>query len=489
MPKLLTKSKYLVGLQCAGYLWDLFHNPERIPKPDKVMQYNFDQGTIIGNLAKNVFLDGIDIPEGNFMESIRMSKALLSKRVPLFEAGFMVDGIYSRADILKPAGKDSWDIIEVKSGTKVKEVNIHDVSFQKLCYEKAGLKIRKCFLMTLNNEYVRKGEVDVNKLFKQTDITEKVEKISAGIETRIAELKKVIQLAKRPKVPITHNCKTPYACPLKKECWSFLPEGNVFELSRGGKKSFDLYNNGIVLIKDIPQDISLTDKQGLQHQCACTGKTHFCKDSISKFMGKLKYPLYYLDFETFGPAVPVFEGTKPYQRIPFQFSLHIVQEDGKTEHISFLAEGQSDPRKKFIKALKNSLGTEGSIIVFYQTFEQGLMKELARDFPEYSDWVISLNHRYLDLYKPFSKFHYYNPKQKGSASIKKVLPAVTGKGYDGMYIADGMTASIRYVESEFGDCSESKRKKIRSSLEKYCGLDTEGMIWIVDELKRFGSDV
>jgi hypothetical protein len=484
MPKLLTKSKYLVGLQCAGYLWDLFHNPEKIPKPDRVQQYTFDQGTIIGNLAKNVFLDGIDIPEGNFMESIRMSQALLSKRVPLFEAGFMVDGIYSRADILKPVGKDSWDIIEVKSGTKVKEVNVHDVSFQKLCYEKAGLKIRKCFLMTLNNEYVRKGKVDVNKLFKQTDITEKVEKISAGIETRIDELKKVIQLAKRPKVPISHNCKTPYACPLKKECWSFLPEGNVFELHRGGKKSHKLFDDGIVLIKDIPQGVDLTPKQGLQHQCACTGKPHICKESISKFIGKLKYPLYYLDFETFGPAVPVFEGTHPYQRIPFQFSLHIVQEDGTTEHISFLAQGQSDPRKKFIKALKNSLGTEGSIIVFYQTFEQGLMRELARDVPDYSDWVASLNDRWLDLFKPFNNFHYYNPKQKGSASIKKVLPAVTGKGYDGLSIADGMTASIRYVESEFSGCSASKRKKIRDSLEKYCGLDTEGMIWIVDKLKE-----
>jgi len=209
-----------------------------------------------------------------------------------------------------------------------------------------------------------------------------------------------------------------------------------------------------------------------------------CKDSIKKFIGKLNYPLYYLDFETINPVIPLFDGMKPYQRIPFQFSLHIVQEDGSTEHLSFLAEGKSDPRKKFVAELKNVLGNSGSIIVYNQSFEQGLLRELAETFPKYLEWVISLTPRFVDLIIPFRKFHYYNPVQKGSASIKKVLPAVTGKSYDGMYIADGMTASIRYIESEFGDCSESKRKKIRNSLEKYCGLDTEGMIWIIDELKK-----
>jgi hypothetical protein len=484
MPKLLTKSKYLYGLQCVGYMWDSIHDKGKIPKPDMVQQHTFDQGSSIGRLATKVFPRGIAIPEDKFIENLRMSKKLLAKRVPLFEAAFMIDGIYSRADVLKPVGKDQWDIIEVKSGTKVKPVNVHDVSFQKYCYEKAGLKIRKCFLMVVNNEYVRKGKVDVNKLFRQEDITEKVEKISEGIETRIDTLKKVVNSEKRPDVPISHDCKTPYPCPLKHECWSFLPEGNVFELYRGGKKSHELFNQGIILIKDIPKDADLTLQQGLQHQCACSGKPHVCKESISKFFGKMKYPLYYLDFETFAPAVPLFDGTRPYQRLPFQFSLHIVQEDGTTEHISFLAEGQSDPRKKFLKALKNSLGTEGSIIIFYQTFEQGLMKELASNFPEYLTWVESLNNRWLDLFKPFKNFHYYHPKQKGSASIKKVLPAVTGKGYDGMYIADGMTASIRYVEAEFGACLPAKRNKIRKSLEKYCGLDTEGMIWIVNGLKK-----
>jgi hypothetical protein len=487
MSKLLTKSKYLVGLQCSGYLWDSIHDKSKIPQPDKSAQYKMDQGTIVGQLATKYFPDGIYIPEGNFMESIRMSKALLSKRVPLFEAGFMVNGLYSRADILKPVGKDQWDIIEVKSGTKVKEINLHDVSFQKFCYEQAGLKIRKCFLMNIDNTYVKKGKIDVKKIFKLTDITDDVADIGKGLTQRIEVLLKVINSTTRPKVPISHDCKTPYDCPLKHECWSFLPDGNVFELSRGGKKSFDLYEQGVVLIKEIPDDFKLSTIQSIQHKCEKDCKTHMCKDSISKFIGKLNYPLYYLDFETINPVLPLFDGMKPYQRIPFQFSLHIVQEDGSTEHISFLAEGKSDPRKKFVAELKNVLGNSGSIIVYNQSFEQGLLRELAETFPKYLEWVTSLTPRFVDLIIPFRKFQYYNPIQKGSASIKKVLPAVTGKGYDGMYIADGMTASIRYIESEFGDCSETKRKKIRNSLEKYCGLDTEGMIWIIDKLKEFGG--
>jgi hypothetical protein len=484
MSKLLTKSKYIIGLQCTGYLWDSIHNKNKIPQPDKSSQYRMDQGTIVGQLATKYFPEGIAIPEGNFMENLNQSKKLLSKRVPLFEAAFMVDGIYSRADILKPVGKTQWDIIEVKSGTKVKPENLHDVSFQKHCYEKAGLKIRKCFLMNIDNTYVKKGKIDPKKIFKLTDITNNVTDISKGLAQRIKVLLQIINSTTRPKVPISHDCKTPYDCPLKHECWSFLPVGNVFELYYGGKKSFDLYEQGVVLIKEIPDDFKLSDKQIIQHKCEKDCKSHMCKDSIKKFVGKLQYPLYYLDFETINPVLPLFDGMKPYQRISFQFSLHIVQEDGSTEHISFLAEGKTDPRPKFVKELKKVLGSSGSIIVYNQSFEQGVLRELAEAFPNYSDWVTSLTPRFVDLIVPFRKFHYYSPTQKGSYSIKKVLPAVTGKSYDGMEIGNGADASISFIEAEYSDCSVTKRKKIRTALEKYCGLDTEGMVWIINELNK-----
>ncbi len=173
---LLTKSRYLIGLQCPKYLWISLHEPENIPEVDMSAQHRFDQGHIVGQLAKRLFPDGIDIPEEDFKENIAKTKEFLKLGEPLFEAAFQVGNIYSRADILVPVGK-KWDIIEVKSGTKVKEVNIHDVSFQKHVYEESGLKIRKCFLLHVNNEFVKNGEINPEEFFTKEDITEEVEAI------------------------------------------------------------------------------------------------------------------------------------------------------------------------------------------------------------------------------------------------------------------------------------------------------------------------
>ena len=240
MTKLLTKSKYLLFLQCPKLLWINFNDPDLVPEVDEAQQHIFDQGTLVGELATSLFPKGIFIKSDNFMENIKKSKELLKEKKPLFEAGFMFENIFSRADILKPV-KDEWDIIEVKSSTEVKDINIQDVSFQKYCYEKCGLKIRKCFLMVINNEYIRKGKLEPKKLFKLEDITEDVNKAIKGIQDRINEALKIISQKKKFEKSIGPHCKKPYACALFDECWGFLPENSVFNLYRGGKKSFKLF--------------------------------------------------------------------------------------------------------------------------------------------------------------------------------------------------------------------------------------------------------
>ncbi|PJA69777.1 DUF2779 domain-containing protein, partial [Candidatus Pacearchaeota archaeon CG_4_9_14_3_um_filter_35_19] len=191
-PKLLTKSKYLLGLECPQYFWMSVHEPEIIRKATTAEEFRFEQGDKVGELAKTLFSDGIDIQAEDYLKNIAETKELLKKRKPLFEAGFEFENCFSRADILEPIGDDEWDIIEVKSGTKVKDINIHDVSFQRYVYEKNGLKIRKCFLLHTNNEYVRKGDLDINELFTKEDITSEVDKATEGIESRIDKLLKII---------------------------------------------------------------------------------------------------------------------------------------------------------------------------------------------------------------------------------------------------------------------------------------------------------
>jgi len=484
---LLTKSNYLLGLQCPKLLWVAKNQKERIPEPDFVAKHNFEAGNIIGVLATKIFGEGTDLSGFNFGENLEATKEALMLRKPIFEAGLLKEDLFSRGDVLFPVGENEWDIIEVKSATQVKEINIHDVSFQKHVYEKAGLKIRKCFLMHVNNQYVRDGEIEPKEFFVQEDITEKVLEFSEGIENRIKNMLKIINSKKEPKCSIGVHCSDPYDCPLMKECWKDVPEGSVFEFYRMfRKKCFELHDGGIVCLNEVPEAITLNDKQKIQRRLAFDGGKHIDKLGIKNFLNKLEYPIYYLDFETINPAVPKFDGMKPYQRIPFQFSLHVQEkEGGELKHVSFLAEGMSDPRPKFMQALKDNLGEKGSVLVYNQAFEKGVMNESSDALPEFKKWYLeNILPRIKDLWDVFKDFSYYDPKQKGSTSIKYVLPVLSELSYGDLDIGNGMLASLEYERVTYGNVNEKEKEKVRKALEKYCELDTLAEVEIVKGLGK-----
>jgi len=248
----------------------------------------------------------------------------------------------------------------------------------------------------------------------------------------------------------------------------------------------ELYQRGVIKIKDLPDNFKLTDKQKIQRKQAGTNTHHADKDKIKSFLDSLEYPLYYLDFETFSTVIPLFDGAKPYQQIPFQFSLHVVKKKGdKPKHITFLADGGKDPREDFIKELKKSLGNKGDIVVYNERFERGRIKECAESFPEFEEWSQKILDRIVDLLHPFKNFHFYHPKQKGSASIKKVLPIFSNDvKYDDLVITNGEDASISYYKSHYSNVPANEKAKIREALEKYCELDTFAEIVLVEELEK-----
>ena len=193
----------------------------------------------------------------------------------------------------------------------------------------------------------------------------------------------------------------------------------------------------------------------------------------------------FMDFETFATAVPIYDGTSPYQNIPFQFSLHVITKPGAmVEHYEFLAEGKDDPRPSFLAELKQDIGPKGSILVYYAAFEKSRLKELAGAFPEYQEWIDSINERIVDLNVPFRDFSYYHPQQMGSSSLKHVLPVLTNLSYRDMDIGEGNTASLKFMEAAFGNISDLERQKIRTDLLTYCGQDTGGMIDILRKLQE-----
>jgi hypothetical protein len=489
MPKspYISKSKFLAGLQCHKLLWSVYNAKDLIPEPDAQTQAIFDQGHAVGQLAKQFFPGGSEIGGDvyDFDKILTRSTQALKQRRPLYEAGFNYNGGFARADILNPVGKDSWDIIEVKSSTVAKDVNLLDLAFQSFVYTGAGLNIRRCCLMHVNRDYVRRGEVDAKEFFKLADVTKDVSGLSREIEPQLEDLFSVIRRKQEPEIKIGPHCDDPYTCPLHNRCWASLPPDSVLNLYYGGKKCWRLLGDGILRLKDIPEDVDLTDRQTIQRKVALTGQPHIDRKALASFLKRLKHPVGYLDFETFNTAIPLFDGLNPYQQVPFQFSLHRVTAPGTVpEHHAFLADGRSDPRREFLNRLRDCIGDNGTVVVYNMKFEKGVLAKLAEAFPEHAGWIENVKRRIIDLLEPFQDYDYYHPDQQGSASIKSVLPVLTGRSYADLEIQEGGQASLEYLRVHFGDVPEAERRKVRKQLERYCGQDTLGMVWIIDAMRR-----
>jgi hypothetical protein len=482
-----------MGLECAKAIWLKFNKPEDLPEVDEALQHRFDEGHMVGNLAKSLFPNGIDIREVIPKENDKRSRELLKTRKPLFEAGFLHRNrkCYARADIMVPASGGRWDILEVKSSTHVKDYHLHDVSFQRYCYESAGLRIRKCFVVHVNKDYVRHASIDPHAFFVRADVTESVAELIPGVPSRIRSLFHVINRRSCPEFghgEEFHRDDT--GIHANDRFWKAHPDSDIMDLYWGGKNSIELFNSGILRLSDIPSSYDLSPKQLIQQESHRNNTHHVDRPQLASFLQRLVYPLCFLDFESYQTAIPLYDGLRPYQQIPFQFSLHILNgKDAKPTHHSFMATGSGDPRPAFIHALKRALGAKGSIVVYNQAFEQAVLRELAGALPEYAPWVNATVARMVDLLIPFKSFAYYHPLQKGSASLKRVLPALTGITYEGFEIANGSDASLSYLFMTHGSYEGKKptasgARKIRSELEKYCGQDTMGMVKVVERLEH-----
>ncbi len=491
---MLSKSDYIRGLQSLRLLWLYKNDKSVLPELSETDKKRMQQGYEVEEYAKELFPGIINLSKLSFKEQIEKTKQHLNSQKPLFQASFLHEDLYSRGDILVPVpGKEGnvWDIVEVKSSTRPKKLHLDDLAFQKHVYESFGLRIRKCFILHVNNKYVKHGKINPKEFLVKTDVTNEVNELDSkyedNIEERIENMIKCIH-GECPDFSVEDLNTLEYDTFLKDGFIDSLPKNNIFHLVRFYmKNAVDLFNKGIVKMEDLPESVKLNEKQKIQKTLAKNGGMHADKEKIKEFLDNLKYPIYYFDFETIFPAVPKFDNSRPYQHIPFQFSLHIQEKpNGKLKHVSFLAEGKNDPRPKLIEALEKHLGKKGDILVYNQRFEKKVLKELAKFFPLYKE-LIEENFlpRIKDLMKPFSDFHYYNPKQKGSVSIKKVLPLFSDLSYDGLNIRQGDVASLEFERVTYTDSvSEKERKQVREALEKYCELDTLAEVEIVKALRE-----
>ncbi len=483
----LSKSQYIRGLQCHKSLWLYRHRRDLVPEAPPSRQSIFDQGHRIGELAWQRFPGGRIITENHLQiqEALKATRAAVDAGAAIiYEAAVVHDGVLVRPDILVRKG-DGWDMIEVKGSTEIKDVYLDDLSIQKYVLEGAGLAIRKCFVMHVNNQYVRRGAIDARQFFVLADATKAVAEVQKGISKRVAELHKVLSLKSTPKIAIGAHCSAPYACDFVDHCWKHIPDYSVFDLVRvRHEKAAILFDRGIQRIRDIPSDFPLSGAQELQVEVEKSGRPHIDRKAIARVLAEPIYPLYFLDFETVSPAIPPYDGLRPFQQLSFQASLHIQREKGGTvEHLEYLGDAATDPRPGLVAFLTGLIGAKGSVVAYNASFEGSRLAEMADAYPRSAKALRSIKNRLWDLATPFRTGLYVHPKFHGSWSIKAVLPAlVPGMTYDGMLIGNGGEASLAYLNLMEGQLSPAERKRTILALKRYCGQDTLAMVKLLEKL-------
>lgn len=483
----LSKSQFIRGLQCMKSLWLLKNRPEFRTPPDEAQQMIFDTGTDVGVLAQQLFPGGAEIvfDYKKINENIQKTRDLIDSGVKtIYEATFLHDDVLVMVDILHQ-GENGWELYEVKSSTSLKPVNENDVAIQYYILKGSGIELSKASLVHINNEYSRAGDLDVFELFKEIDLTENVISKQEFVMNEISKMKETVGKGKsEPIIDIGLHCYNPYKCDYYDYCWSHIPQKSIFTLTgMQMKKKFKLYKNEILSFSDIPLEYSLTNAQQKQVDAEMYGSKFIDRERIKAFLETLIEPIGFLDFETFQQAVPGFDSQRPYEQIPFQYSLHRLQK-GDLKHTEFLGNPGKDPREELLKQLIEETEDHATILVYNMSFEKRVLNALAQTFPKYKSEIENIINKIADLMIPFREKAYYLAAMEGSYSIKKVLPALVPElNYDELDIGDGMTA-MRSYSSLINTTDAKKIEEIRKALLEYCRLDTLAMVRILNKMKE-----
>ena len=502
----LSKTKYCQAVQCKKMLWLNEYKPECAAAKDETV---FKNGIKVGELAKGLLGDYEDVPYDKKSVMIEKTrKLMLDEPNIITEASFRFDDNFCRVDILKN-DLDGVEIYEVKSSsscyeknsTRLKEVFLDDAAYQYFVLSSLDLNVKKVCLVYINNKYKLDKKLDIKKFFKIKDITEEVKQKQDEIRYNIDMIKKYMAEHDSETEPIKKIgmcCFKPYECGYWNYCTRNLPKPNVFDISGmwdstklkkyyGGKISFeDLENDRTIKSEKYKQQINFE----LHEQ-----EAKIEKDAIKEFLDNLEYPLSFLDYETIWPPIPILKGTRPYQQIPFQYSLHILEKDEEGDrlvHKQFLADvNDEDMIRTFANQLDEDLPKKGSIIVFNEDFESRINGGIGKMYNDLKDKMDKINDRMVDIMKPFEDRVYYSKGMQGSYSLKYVLPALYPDDPELDYsnlslIHHGGEASGAFENLK--DKTPEEQKAIKDALYKYCGLDTYALVKILEKFKEVTKD-
>ena len=486
----LSKSRYTTGITCGKKLWLNCYKPEEaVEKGNDAVLAN---GTKVGELARGL-LGNYELVEfdTNFKNMIdKTNELLLSKPNIICEASFSYDGNFCSVDILKN-DIDGVEIYEVKSSKEISDIYIDDITYQTWVLKKLGLNVKKSCIVHVNNEFIKHGEIDIHEFFKIEDVTSILDIDS--VESNIKYLKEILNKKGEPNIDLSVGCNKLNGCQFFKYCTKKLPTPNVFDIGWNlhFKKKLDMYYRNHVSYEDILNNEVITNKKALEQIKAYINNSEpiINKDNIKEFLGKITYPLYFLDFESYQDAIPRIDGTKPNQQICFQYSLHYyLEEDGELFHKEYLSEDYNgDPMHGLCKRLCEDIPKNTCVIVYNKGFEQPRLREMAKLYPEFRERLLNICDNIVDLAEPFSNQDYYVKEMMGSYSIKVVLPALFPDDPECDYhnleqVHKGDEASAAYLS--LSTLEKEEQERLRYNMLKYCEKDTYATVKLYEKLRE-----
>jgi hypothetical protein len=489
----ISKTTFLQFQVCNKDTWFRLHRPDLVEKfaPTEFEKHLLEQGNEVEAFARRLFPEGVLVTETGDQALAQTQALMESGATAVFQATFLADGFYTKCDVLKRSTKPgAWDIFEVKGTNSLKEGgedrdHISDLAFQRHVLRFAGVAVDRAYVVHLNKEYVRSGDLDTKALFSIVDSTDLVDEESDEILEEMRATAKYLNQGAEP----DHGCD----CHLNgrsRHCRTFaqshpeIPEYSVHDIVRIGqskKKLAELVTRKLYMLDAVPNNFKLGDAQTLQVQVYKSGRPLIDRAAIKVTLGEYKFPLHFLDYETYAPAIPTFDGYSPYRKIPFQFSLHVLRTvDSELEHFEYLCLERTDPTLAVAELLDRHIDENGTVVVWHAPFERGVNKEIGDRLPSYAARMEAINSRVKDLRDIFSKQHYVHPEFRGSTSIKSVMPVLVPElSYDDLAIQDGTSASEQWWQMTAPNIGDEERGKIAQALREYCGQDSYAMyaIW------------
>lgn len=472
---MITKTDFLTYVEAPRHFWALRNNRYDLTLSD-FDQHLIEQGYIVEEKAKE------------YAKRYLMPKYSIDEDDLSFQQTCIDGEFEARSDILIRNSKtNKWDLYEVKSVTKPKSEHYYDATFQTIIFEK-HFDIENVFILHVDNDYRRNGDFDLSSFMKVENVNEKVNELR---DETLTMMSKCLSLARVDNYKQAKECWKPKECRCKDLCFPNLPDDSIYNLSRVTERKInDLLDYGIVDITDVPDDYALTTNQRVQVKVAKRNKTLIDEKAIKRELESLEYPLYFLDYETYDSAIPLYDGYKPYQHMVFQYSLHVLDkpEDKELKHYEYVVNNQDEPSKELLNHLKEHIGENGSVIVWYRSFECTRNKEMAEICPEFADFLESVNSRVFDLMDIFKNNYYVDPLFRGSNSIKDVLPVLVPKlSYKDINIQGGTMAMTAWHKLVYEDTSTEEKEALLQDLLTYCELDTLAMVKIWEYLRHLSS--